>query len=199
MQTVQETHRCLRDTRSLTIQHKPGLLDPNCCKIHLCWWVAVVSGGQGSLLEVAVIKMQWESQAASSDKGTIGGAVLWSHLGYTVQWTVMEINVHWGKGLIDQSKQQWLVTKKARRGDGKDALWSLTHFLCEHTGDTPWVLPEILNCGKNPRNMADTWNMPTWHPSSTMRFIKTHMHMASSPPHYCQSGIEVWYKVIGFL
>lgn len=119
MQTTEETHRCFRHTISLTVWHKLGLPDPNCCMIPLCWWVAVVSGGQGSLVEVGVVKMQWENWAAYSDDGTLGSGVPWSPLGYTVQWMVMEINIHWEEGLSDQSKQQWLFPKVAGRGEGK--------------------------------------------------------------------------------
>lgn len=132
MQTTEETHRYFRHTLSLTVWHKLGLPDPNCCMIPLCWCVAVVSGGHDSLIEVGVIKMQWENWAAYSDDGTLGSGVPWSSLGYTVQWTVMEINVHWEEGLSDQSKQQWLFPKVAGRGEGKMlyGLWLIP--LWEH-------------------------------------------------------------------
>lgn len=198
MQTTEETHRYFRHTLSLTVWHKLGLPDPNCCMIPLCWCVAVVSGGHDSLIEVGVIKMQWENWAAYSDDGTLGSGVPWSFLGYTVQWTVMEINVHWEEGLSDQSKQQWLFPKVAGRGEGKMlyGLWLIP--LWEHRAHLLGHFKKIFNCGKNPRNMADTWNIPTWHPS-TMRFIKTHMHTTLSPPYSCQIWIEVWCKVTGFL
>lgn len=140
MQTAQEIHRKRRGT-SLTLQHKPGLLCPSCCRTQLGWRVALGPGRQGSLIEVAV------TDSAVGEQGSLrwqwhqwGWCSLKAHEPHSpvdcVRCMSVERKGSFTKGSGSGHSQRRLEEAK----ETTDALWSLTDFLFEHTGDTPWVL-----------------------------------------------------------